>query len=129
MALRPRLSTGLPLSQRFSQVSAPRMYLCGHGRSLIPACGDLWLVEGLFTQLPRNRVLRSSLSVEGHLFICRLSGSLDQPAVIRLFNELPDVLSMLNAPVPADDEHRSGQQPQLFDQDPVIDAELFIPMG
>jgi AhpD family alkylhydroperoxidase len=43
VALRPRLSTGLPLSQRFSQVSAPRMYLCGHGRSLIPACGDLWL--------------------------------------------------------------------------------------
>ena len=36
MALRPRLSTGLPLSQRFSQVSAPHVCICGHWRSLIP---------------------------------------------------------------------------------------------
>jgi hypothetical protein len=67
--------------------------------------------------------------LRGHLFSCRLSGRLDQPAIVRLFDELPDVLSMLGVPVFADDKPGSGEQPQLFDQDPVIDTELFVPMG
>lgn len=60
--------------------------------------------------------------LRGHLFSCRLSGSFDQRAIVRLFDEAPDVLSMLGVPVFADDKPGSGGQPQFFDQDPVIDT-------
>jgi hypothetical protein len=55
VALRPRLATGLPLTQRASQVSMPPIYLCGNRRSLIhlPATACSW-IEGLFTDLPRS---------------------------------------------------------------------------
>ena len=41
--------------------NAPRIYLCGYGRSLIhlPAAACVW-IEGLFTEVPRREILGKS---------------------------------------------------------------------